>query len=83
MTSAPTKRSVTIAGHRTSISLEPEFWDALHDIAQALGVSVNGLIAGIDAARPTPAGRASGLSSAARCHALRYYRDKAAQPEVI
>ncbi|MSP42804.1 MAG: aryl-sulfate sulfotransferase [Alphaproteobacteria bacterium] len=74
---APVKRSVTLAGHRTSISLEEEFWDALHEIAAQTNQSVNGLIAGIDAARPTVGYQASGLSSAVRLHILAWYRDRA------
>jgi predicted DNA-binding ribbon-helix-helix protein len=45
------KRSVRIAGHRTSVTLEPEFWDALKDIAREAGLSLNALIARIDAER--------------------------------
>ena len=47
----PIKRSVTIAGHETSISLEPIFWQALERAARELGVPVNALVARIDAAR--------------------------------
>ena len=47
----PVKRSVTIAGHQTSISLEPLFWDALETAATARGQSINALVAAIDAAR--------------------------------
>lgn len=83
MIDAPVKRSVTIAGHRTSISLEPEFWDALRDIANAQNRSVNGLIAEIDAARPPAGQQASGLSSAARRYVLAWYRGKAAHAELI
>jgi predicted DNA-binding ribbon-helix-helix protein len=54
----PTKRSVLIAGHATSISLEPMFWNALEEAARERGCPVNGLVAEIDAARlswrPTP-----------------------------
>jgi len=45
------KRSLTIAGHRTSLSLEPEFWDALMQAAAARHVSVANLVAEIDSAR--------------------------------
>ena len=48
---APTKRSVTIAGHETSISLEPIFWSALEDVARAEMLPLNALIARIDAER--------------------------------
>jgi predicted DNA-binding ribbon-helix-helix protein len=47
----PVKRSVTIAGHETSISLEPVFWRALERAARELGMPVNALVARIDAAR--------------------------------
>jgi predicted DNA-binding ribbon-helix-helix protein len=47
----PVKRSVEIAGHKTSISLEPLFWDLLRRAAQEEGVPVNALVARIDAER--------------------------------
>lgn len=47
----PTKRSVTIAGHETSISLEPAFWAALEVAAMERGLPLNALIAEIDVAR--------------------------------
>ena len=47
----PVKRSVTIAGHETSISLEPVFWRALEAAAVARGLPLNALIAEIDALR--------------------------------
>jgi predicted DNA-binding ribbon-helix-helix protein len=47
----PQKRSVLIAGHQTSISLEPMFWKALEAAAKAHGCPVNALVAEIDAAR--------------------------------
>ena len=49
--SVPTKRSVTIAGHETSVSLEPIFWDALDEAAVAETLPLNALIARIDAER--------------------------------
>lgn len=61
-----TKHSVTIDGHRTSISLEREFWEALREIARARGLSVTALIAEIDHARG-----GHNLSSAIRIHVLR------------
>jgi predicted DNA-binding ribbon-helix-helix protein len=45
------KRSLTIAGHRTSLSLEPEFWDALQAEAQKRGQSVASLVSEIDQSR--------------------------------
>jgi predicted DNA-binding ribbon-helix-helix protein len=47
----PVKRSVMIAGHSTSISLEPVFWDALREAAEAEGLPLNALVARIDADR--------------------------------
>jgi len=47
----PVKRSVTIAGHETSISLEPMFWSALERAATDAGKPVNSVIAEIDSAR--------------------------------
>jgi predicted DNA-binding ribbon-helix-helix protein len=57
----PVKRSITIAGHQTSISLEPLFWDRLRIIAEQRNLPVNALIALIDVERlasPTPCGLA-------------------------
>ena len=61
----PVKRSVTIAGHETSISLEPVFWQALERAARELGMPVNALVARIDAAR-IEAARPPNLTSALR-----------------
>lgn len=60
----PVKRSVEIAGHKTSISLEPLFWDMLRDVAAGEGVPVNALVARIDAERiasQTPPGLAGAV----------------------
>lgn len=60
----PVKRSVEIAGHKTSISLEPLFWDWLRKAALDLGVPLNALVARIDAERitaPTPPGLAGAI----------------------
>jgi predicted DNA-binding ribbon-helix-helix protein len=62
----PVKRSITIAGHETSISLEPVFWTALEAAAQARALPISALVAQIDAARiasPAPANLASALRS--------------------
>jgi predicted DNA-binding ribbon-helix-helix protein len=74
------KRSVVLAGHRTSISLEAEFWLALRDVARGRGVSVNALVAEIDAGRG--AGRPANLSSALRVFILECSRrgELTAQP---
>ena len=60
----PVKRSVEIAGHKTSISLEPLFWELLRTAAGDEGIPVNALVARIDAERiaaPTPPGLASAI----------------------
>jgi predicted DNA-binding ribbon-helix-helix protein len=64
------KRSVTIAGHRTSISVEEPFWQALKEIAEAEGESLAARIAVIDQARPVEVN----LSSALRLHVLAWYQ---------
>jgi len=70
------KRSVTIAGHRTSLSLEAAFWDALKEIAAQRGLSLNRLIEDIDRARQEGQGAATApnLSSAARVFVLGHWR---------
>jgi predicted DNA-binding ribbon-helix-helix protein len=60
----PVKRSVEIAGHKTSISLEPVFWDMLREAARREHLPVNALVARIDAARiavENPPGLASAI----------------------
>lgn len=69
------KRSVTIAGHRTSLSLEAEFWEALKELAAAEGVSLNRLIEEIDRARQH-GGAPPNLSSAARVYVLERLRER-------
>ena len=64
MSSGPVKRSVMIAGHATSISLEPIFWEALRDAAAEEGLPISALVARIDAERvaaPDPANLASAI----------------------
>lgn len=63
------KRSVVIAGHRTSISLENAFWEALRRIAVKRATSVNQLVTEIDRTRP------GNLSSAIRTHVLLNFSD--------
>ena len=63
------KRSVTIDGHRTSISLEDAFWAELSEISRARGLSLNALVAEIDHARSAGLGPPN-LSSALRLHVL-------------
>jgi predicted DNA-binding ribbon-helix-helix protein len=69
--SRPVKRSFTIGGHRTSISLEAPFWEALKTAAAQERMPLSSLIARIDAERGD-----SGLSSAVRIWLLAYYRDR-------
>ncbi len=75
--SKPVKRSVTLSGHRTSISLEAEFWEALGDIAAERGLTVTALVNEIDQARTSPI--TGGLSSALRLYVLDHYRRLAQQ----
>ncbi len=62
------KRSITIEGHRTSISLEDEFWKALNAISKQENSSL------VDVVRQIDEKRSSGLSSAVRVHVLKYYQ---------
>ena len=60
----PVKRSIAIAGHKTSISLEPVFWEMLRDAASREELPVSALVARIDAERiqtDTPPGLASAI----------------------
>jgi predicted DNA-binding ribbon-helix-helix protein len=67
--SRPIKRSFTIAGHRTSISLEVAFWEALKAAASEEHIPLAALIARIDQGRG-----GGGLSSAVRVWVLQHYR---------
>jgi predicted DNA-binding ribbon-helix-helix protein len=69
------KRSLSIAGHRTSLALEPEFWAALEERATARHVALATLIREIDEARSSP-----NLSSAVRVAVLGWYRAPPDQP---
>ncbi|PQO22942.1 aryl-sulfate sulfotransferase [Rhodobacteraceae bacterium WD3A24] len=71
MSGRPVKRSLTLRGHRTSVSLEEDFWHAFREIAAARGQPVNALAAEIDAERDL----STGLASAIRVYVLRHYRD--------
>lgn len=66
MSGRPVKRSLTLRGHRTSVSLEDAFWKAFRDIAAREGRAINDLAAEIDAAR----GVETGLASAIRLYVL-------------
>lgn len=71
--SRPVKRSLTLHGHATSVTLEPEFWRAFRDLADERGVALNALAAEIDAARAPD----TGLASAIRVHLLAWAQGKA------
>ncbi len=64
------KKSLSIAGHRTSVALEPEFWGALEDIANMKKISTISIFSSIDKERKT------GLASAMRVYILNYYKDQ-------
>lgn len=65
------KRSITLKGHRTSISLEPEFWSALEDIAASKKTSLQKLVESIDLTRQN-----ANLSSALRVFVLKGAPDR-------
>lgn len=67
----PVKRSLTLRGHRTSVSLEPEFWAAFRAMAAEAGLPLNELAARIDAARAPGTGLASAIRVRILAHALR------------
>ncbi|MGK8235771.1 ribbon-helix-helix domain-containing protein [Roseovarius sp. MS2] len=73
MGARPVKRSLTLRGHRTSVSLEDEFWQAFREIAEEKSMALNVLAAEIDAGR----GIETGLATAIRLYVLAYYRDRA------
>ncbi|MQX37586.1 ribbon-helix-helix domain-containing protein [Roseospira navarrensis] len=75
------KRSITIAGHATSVSLEEPFWDALREIAARDGRTVADLVTAVDTARTTQTDGAPGnLSSALRVYVLAHYQARCAAP---
>ncbi|HAH09900.1 MAG TPA: hypothetical protein DCL54_02150 [Alphaproteobacteria bacterium] len=69
------KRSWSIAGHRTSIALEPEFWEALESLAQSRGTSLSVLVESTDKSRHDRLPLAAML----RLAALRHYKERLAQ----
>ena len=73
MTGRPVKRSLTLRGHRTSVSLEDAFWQAFRDIAEERDQPLNALAAEIDATRDLD----TGLASAIRLFVLAPFRDRA------
>lgn len=72
MSRRPVKHSVTLKGHRTSISLEDEFWQAFRALAAEKNMPINALVAEIDADR----GMEIGLASAIRLYVLRSLTDR-------
>lgn len=73
MTTRPIKRSLTLHGHRTSVTLEPEFWEAFARLAAAEGMSLNALAAAVDDERAEQDPSVS-LASALRVRLLREAR---------
>ena len=73
MTSPIVKRSIVIAGHKTSVSLEDAFWQSLKQIANERDVTLSDVVASIDTGRHD-----GNLSSAIRLFVLDYYRERAA-----
>lgn len=76
MTLRPQKRSLTLRGHRTSVSLEDRFWLAFRAIAKEKNRPINALAAEIDAARALD----TGLASAIRDYVLQHYMNKDRSP---
>lgn len=70
MTRKTRKHSLTLTGHRTSVTLEPAFWLAFQECARREGVSVNALAERVDAARLIAGEEDINLSSAIRLHVL-------------
>jgi predicted DNA-binding ribbon-helix-helix protein len=71
MGSTVVKRSIIIAGHKTSVSLEDAFWDSLKRIAASRGATASELVGSIDLER-----RQGNLSSCLRLFVLDFYRDQ-------
>ncbi|MFC4733453.1 ribbon-helix-helix domain-containing protein [Salipiger abyssi] len=73
MTGRPVKHSLSLRGHRTSVSLEEAFWNEFRAIARAEGKALNALAAEIDETR----GLEAGLASAIRVYVLKYVKARA------
>lgn len=78
MKSPVVKRSVVVAGLKTSVSQEEAFWDALKEISRIRNTTLSGLIGEIDRNR-----HGSNLSSAIRVFVLEYFKTRAATAEVV
>ncbi|WP_370401569.1 ribbon-helix-helix domain-containing protein [Sulfitobacter sp. JB4-11] len=72
MSGRPVKHSVTLKGHRTSVSLEDEFWTEFRALATEKNMAINALVAEIDAER----GMDLGLASAIRLYVLRALKER-------
>jgi predicted DNA-binding ribbon-helix-helix protein len=71
MKSPVVKRSIVVAGHKTSVSLEDAFWRGLKDIASSRGMTLSDMVAAIDSHR-----QHGNLSSAIRLFVLDHYRNQ-------
>jgi predicted DNA-binding ribbon-helix-helix protein len=87
MKSLVMKRSIIVAGHKTSVSLEDAFWKGLKEIAAERNITLSGLVASIDSARINGSGN---LSSAIRLFVLDHYQnqpndvgERSATPELM
>jgi predicted DNA-binding ribbon-helix-helix protein len=78
MKSPVVKRSIVIAGHKTSVSLEDEFWRGLKEIATGREMTLSDLVATIDTDR-----RHGNLSSAIRLFVLNHYRDRIGDDRLV
>lgn len=78
MKSLAVKRSIVLAGHKTSVSLEDAFWDELKEIASGRNITRTDLVAAIDSER-----RQGNLSSAIRLFVLNFYRNQLADVQAV
>ena len=76
MKSAVVKRSIVVAGHKTSVSLEDAFWNGMKEIARERQMTLSELVAEIDAQR-----QLGNLSSALRLFVLDFYRTQLSHPK--
>jgi predicted DNA-binding ribbon-helix-helix protein len=78
MKSLAVKRSIVLAGHKTSVSLEDAFWDELKEIASGRNITRTDLVGTIDSER-----RQGNLSSAIRLFVLDFYRNQLADVQAV
>ncbi len=78
MKSLAVKRSIVLAGHKTSVSLEDAFWDELKEIASGRNITRTDLVGAIDSER-----RQGNLSSAIRLFVLDFYRNQLADVQAV